>query len=75
MPLDLSNIDSLGEVVNKIIAITGHIDILINNGGISNRGTVLSTDLKVHMKVMEVNYFGTIALTKGKFKYLMSLMF
>lgn len=67
MPLDLSDFDSLPQIIKKIKGITGHIDILLNNGGISNRGTVLSTDLSVDMKVMQVNYFGSVALTKGIF--------
>lgn len=66
LPLDLSNIDSLAENVKKIIAVTGKIDILINNGGVSHRGSVLSTQTNVDMKIMMVNYFGTTALTKGK---------
>lgn len=66
MPLDLSDIDSLQQIIKNIHSITGHIDILINNGGISNRGTVLATNVDVHMKVMQVNYFGTVAITKGK---------
>lgn len=65
MPLDLSKIDSVSQIIEKITTITGHIDILINNGGISNRGTVMNTNLEVHMEVMQVNYFGTVAITKG----------
>ncbi|CAH1104410.1 unnamed protein product [Psylliodes chrysocephalus] len=65
LPLDLSNIDSLAENVKKIIAVTGKIDILINNGGVSHRGSVLSTQTNVDMKIMMVNYFGTTALTKA----------
>lgn len=66
MALDLSEVNSLQQTIEKIISITGHIDILINNGGISHRGTVLSTKVDVHMKVMQVNFFGTVAITKGK---------
>lgn len=73
MPLDLTDIDSLPQIVKKIISITGHIDILINNGGVSNRGTVLSTGIEVHMKVMQVNYFGTVAFTKGKYFFVRAL--
>ncbi|XP_056631601.1 dehydrogenase/reductase SDR family protein 7-like [Diorhabda sublineata] len=65
IPLDLSEIDKLEEQVKKIVSITGKIDILINNGGISHRGSVLSTQNDVDMKIMMVNYFGTIALTKA----------
>ncbi|VEN57570.1 unnamed protein product [Callosobruchus maculatus] len=65
IPLDLSDINSLPEQVKKILSITGHIDILINNGGISHRGSIISTNPDVDMKIMLVNYFGAAALTKG----------
>lgn len=65
IPLDLSDLQSLPKSVEKILAITGHIDILINNGGISHRGTVMQTNVDVDMKIMMVNYFGAIALTKA----------
>ena len=41
------------------------MDILVNNGGVSYRGTMLDTDLDVHVKVMTVNYLGQVALTRG----------
>ncbi|TDF35704.1 SDR family oxidoreductase [Alteromonadaceae bacterium M269] len=40
------------------------VDILINNGGISQRGLARDIELKVHRDVMEINYFGTIQLTQ-----------
>lgn len=66
IPLDLSDINTLPENVRKIISITGRIDILVNNGGVSHRGSVLSTTPDVDIKIMLVNYFGAAALTKGK---------
>jgi short-subunit dehydrogenase len=42
-----------------------HNAVLINNGGISQRSLVAETRLSVDRKIMEVNYFGNIALTKG----------
>ncbi|KAG5888249.1 hypothetical protein JTB14_027931 [Gonioctena quinquepunctata] len=65
VPLDLSDINSLNDSVKKILSITEKIDILVNNGGISHRGTVLSTDPDVDIKIMQVNYFGSVALTKA----------
>ncbi|XP_044750203.1 dehydrogenase/reductase SDR family protein 7-like [Coccinella septempunctata] len=65
VPLDLSDINSLPGVVDKILSITKKIDILVNNGGISHRGSVLDTKLEVDMKIMTVNYFGSVALTKA----------
>lgn len=49
----------------EILKALGHVDILINNAGISYRGTIVDTGLDVDKKVMETNYFGPIALTKG----------
>lgn len=65
--MDLSDLSSLPERINQALEIFGYIDILVHNGGITNRGDVLSTDVDVAIKVMTVNYFGQLALTKGKF--------
>uniref|UniRef100_T1GMF6 Dehydrogenase/reductase SDR family protein 7-like n=1 Tax=Megaselia scalaris TaxID=36166 RepID=T1GMF6_MEGSC len=65
VPLDLSELNSLPEAVNKILDIFGHIDILINNGGISVRADIISTAMDVDIKVMLVNYFGAVAMTKA----------
>ncbi|KAJ3653332.1 hypothetical protein Zmor_012589 [Zophobas morio] len=64
-PLDLSDINTLPSHVDKILAVTGKIDILINNGGISHRGSVLATQPDVDIKIMLTNYFGSAALTKA----------
>lgn len=65
VPLDLNDVNTLAEHANKILGITGHVDILINNGGISTRGTAVNTNPDVDIKVMFVNYFGAVVLTKG----------
>jgi len=64
-PLDLSDINALPTHVEKILSITGKIDILINNGGVSHRGSVVATKPDVDIKIMLVNYFGAVALTKA----------
>jgi short-subunit dehydrogenase len=53
------------QAVEAAVARFGGIDILINNGGISQRSKALDTSLEVDKKLMDVNYFGTIALTKA----------
>lgn len=65
VPLDLSDLNSLPDKVAKILKIFGHIDILVNNGGVSVRADVISTSVDVDIKVMAVNYFGSVAMTKG----------
>lgn len=68
LPLDLTDLNGLPDKVAEIEKIFGHIDILINNGGVSVRADVLSTAMDVDIKVMLVNYFGSVALTKGRMK-------
>uniref|UniRef100_A0A1B0GIX9 Putative dehydrogenase n=1 Tax=Lutzomyia longipalpis TaxID=7200 RepID=A0A1B0GIX9_LUTLO len=65
MPLDLTDVNGLQEKVAEILKIYGHIDVLVNNGGISVRSDALSLDISVDIKVMLVNYFGSVALTKA----------
>ena len=64
LPLDLEKSDTLKLSTEAAIQIFGHIDILINNGGISQRSMVADTSLDVDRRLMEVNYFGAVALTK-----------
>src|ERR1700754_4829241 len=65
LPLDLSEPSTLPLMAEAAVQFFGHIDILINNGGISQRSMAKDTVLEVDRRLMEVDYFGTIALTKG----------
>ncbi|MEQ8364183.1 MAG: SDR family oxidoreductase [Cyclobacteriaceae bacterium] len=64
LPLDLAAADTLLLSVEAAIQAFGHVDVLINNGGISQRSLAMETSLEVDRRIMEVNYFGAIALTK-----------
>ena len=64
-PLDLENHNSIDSIAQSVISKIDKIDILINNGGVSQRSLVKDTPLDVDKKIMNVNYFGTIALTKS----------
>lgn len=65
LPFDLSDTSKVEELTNQAVHHFGRIDILINNGGISQRSWAVDTSLDIDRKVFEVNYFGTIALTKS----------
>jgi short-subunit dehydrogenase len=65
LPLDLEDQSNYAQLVQKVMGRYGRIDILINNGGISQRGEAWSTPLEVDRKIMEINYFGAVALTKA----------
>ncbi|MBN8577225.1 MAG: SDR family oxidoreductase [Cytophagales bacterium] len=64
LPLDLSESATLKLSAEAAVQLFGQVDILINNGGISQRSLAKETLLEVDRKVMEVDYFGTVALTK-----------
>ena len=64
LPLDLSQAETLKLSTEAAIQLFGHIDILINNGGISQRSMIAETALSVDHRIMEVNFFGAVALTK-----------
>lgn len=65
LPFDLSDAKSLQGVARQALASFGHVDILINNGGVSQRSLAMETSIDVDRRLMEVNYFGNIALTKN----------
>ncbi len=64
LPLDLTDFSSFNEKVISAIQFFDGIDILVNNGGVSQRSLAIETQFKVDQQIFEVNYFGTIGLTK-----------
>lgn len=71
LPLDLADTSKVNALTQQVIATFGRIDILINNGGISQRALTKDTSLEIDRKIMEVNFFGTIALTKSVLPYML----
>lgn len=65
LPLDLLDIPSFGVRTAEAIAAFGHLDMLVHNGGISQRSLVIETSLDVHRHVMELDYFSYVALTQA----------
>jgi len=65
LPLDLTDLNALPDKVQQVLDIHGRIDILCNNGGVSVRSNAIDTKIDVDIKIMHVNYFGTVALTKA----------
>ncbi len=65
IPFDLLETNKIPEIVTKAYNCFGKIDILFNNGGISQRSLVINTPIEIDRKIMEINYFGGILLTKN----------
>lgn len=70
LPLDVSELDTLPAAAVQAHALFGGLDILVNNAGVGMRGFVADTEMAVQQRVMQVNYFGTIALTKSVLTYM-----
>jgi short-subunit dehydrogenase len=63
LPLDLADAHSLEEKTRAAEKCFGGVDIFISSGGISQRSRVVETSMAVHRQIMEVNYFGSIAIS------------
>ena len=65
VPLDLSEHHNILPKVKQTLKEIGKIDILINNGGISQRAKAVDCGLEVDKQIMAVNFFGALAMTKA----------
>ena len=65
LPLDLENYANLESKVAEAINWFGRVDVLVNNGGISQRSLASETSVSVDKRIMDVNYLGTVGLTKA----------
>lgn len=70
VPLDLEHTTAIAQTVKQAIDQTGRIDFLYNVSGLSQRSTASETALEIDRRIMEINYFGTIALTKAVLPYM-----
>jgi dehydrogenase/reductase SDR family protein 7B len=64
-PLDLEDNNKAETWVADVLKLTPKIDVLINNGGVGHMGNVIEMDAQVERKVMEVNFWGQVMLTKA----------
>ena len=70
--IDITDSTSLQAAVDAAINHYNKIDILVNNAGISQRSLVVDTQEVVDRKIMEINYFGTINITKKILPYMIA---
>ena len=65
LPLDLGNTDSLRAAAAEAGSRLGHVDMLVNVGGVGQRGLALDTDLDVAKRIMTVDFWGAVELTRA----------
>lgn len=67
LPMDITGFNE-----HSAINLFGHVDMLINNVGISQRSFVKDTQFDVYKKIMDINYFGAVSLTKALLPHFLS---
>ncbi len=63
VPLDLANPAALEAAAREVLARSGPPDVMVHNGGVSQRSRAEDTDMAVVRRLLEVDFFGTVALT------------
>jgi short-subunit dehydrogenase len=72
LPMDMTDSSRFAELVLQVERHFGAVDMLINNAGVSQRALVKDTMLSVDRALMEVDYFGPVALTKTLLPYMLA---
>jgi NAD(P)-dependent dehydrogenase (short-subunit alcohol dehydrogenase family) len=65
LPGDITDPGACQAAVAAVVAEFGALDALINNAGISHRSLLRDTEAAVIRKVVEVNFFGAVNLTRA----------
>lgn len=65
LPIDLEDTAKLADIAASALKIFGRIDLIIHSGGLSQRSLALDTKLEVARKIMDINFWGTVALSQA----------
>lgn len=68
---DVSNFDDCEKMVKDAIEKFGHIDVLVNNAGITKDNLILRMSVEDFEKVIDINLKGTFNVTKNVVLYMM----
>lgn len=68
--LDVTDFDSIDDVVNEIEANVGPLDVLVNNAGYGHEGVMEESSLAEMRRQFDVNVFGAVAVTKSVLPYM-----
>ncbi|MBK6521064.1 MAG: SDR family oxidoreductase [Bacteroidia bacterium] len=70
LPFDLKDTSKATALAASILNKFGRIDILVNNGGMSQRAEAEKTTIDIDRELMEINYFAYVNLTKAVLPYM-----
>ncbi len=63
--LDQANLDQSAAAAREALAVFGGLDVIILNGGISQRSLAIETDIRVDTRLMTVNHLANVAMIKA----------
>ncbi|MFM7730967.1 MAG: SDR family NAD(P)-dependent oxidoreductase [Flavobacteriales bacterium] len=64
LPFDLADEQAITQSTTQAYDAVGRIDILFNNGGVSQRASALDTNEEVERQMFQINYFSNVFLAK-----------
>ena len=66
LELEVTSESSIKDCVSSVTKLTGGtLDILVNNSGSGYSSPILDVDINQAKKIMDVNFFGRVAVTQG----------
>lgn len=71
LTLDLAQSETLESKSEEALQLFGGVDVLVNNGGVSQRSLFAETDMDTIRRLMEINFFGSVALTRYVLPHMM----
>lgn len=63
--LDQADLAQSASAAREAMAVYGGLDLVVLNGGISQRSLAIDTDIKVDLQLMTVNYLANVAIIKA----------
>lgn len=71
LPFDLLDTSNADKYIKEIIQKFGRIDLLVNNGGQSQRAEAINTSGEAEKKLFEINYFSAVNLSKAVLPFML----
>ena len=65
VPIDLSSQESVNKAIAECLSRHTRIDMLFNNGGISQRAEALDTDIEIVRRLMEIDFFSNVTISRA----------